>query len=516
MLFNSFTFLLIFLPVSLIVYFSLSKWRLAAIVWLVACSLFFYGFWNIQYLPLLLISVCFNYLIGLTLQRNYAKSFYQDLVAYMGVSANLLALIYYKYLYYAITTLNAHHFPWHIHEHSIALPLGLSFFTFTQIGYLLDCRSGIAKGKNIFEYALFVTFFPHLISGPILHHREMLPQFEDPQNFKYKTENLAVGTTMFTFGLAKKLIIADPISPYVNNLLHHSGECSTLQSWLLAIAYALQLYFDFSGYSDMAIGLARMFGFKFPANFNSPFRARSIIDFWQRWHMTLTRYLTLYLFNPMALSITRYRATHNLAVGKASTATAGGFMQMLVFPTLVTMTLAGIWHGAGLQFLFYGLMHAFYLITNHIWRVFGPKPQVIAEMPKPLNVLYHFASWVVTIICVIVAFIMFRAENYHQAISIYKSMFEGISGPGIAPSIDKNELTFIYITMAVATVIVLTLSNTQQLLWRFTPVIGKTHPNAWQKLSWGPTVGWAASISALLVLAILHVDGVTEFLYFKF
>ncbi|MDE1901743.1 MAG: MBOAT family protein [Alphaproteobacteria bacterium] len=516
MLFNSYVFLIAFLPLCLVGYFALSRWRMAGIVWLVICSLFFYAYWKESYLPLLLVSVCFNYGIGLALQRDYKKPYSLDLIAGIGVAVNLLALFYYKYLYHIFACLNAHHFPIHLHERTIALPLGISFFTFTQIGYLLDCRSGIAKGKNFFEYALFVTFFPHLISGPILHHREMLPQFSDAKNFKYDTQSFSVGITLFTFGLAKKLIIADPISPYVNEMLHNSAQCSMTQAWLLALAYALQLYFDFSGYSDMAIGLAKMFGFKFPANFNSPLQATSIIDFWQRWHMTLTRYLNLYLFNPMALAITRHRVARNLPVGKASTATLGGFMHMLVVPTMITILLAGAWHGAGFQYLFYGLIHGVYLVVNHAWRVFGPKHQTIVSWRPAVKVAYKFFAWALTFVCVIVSFLMFRAEGYHQAIALYKTMFGITHGPGFTPHIDNQELPLIYITMAVALAIALGCANTQQILSRFEPVIGKVHPRKWAILSWSPSPGWAVACAGLFVLTLMHMGGVSEFLYFQF
>ncbi len=240
---------------------------------------------------------------------------------------------------------------------SILLPLGLSFFTFTQLGYLLDCQQGVAKENSFANYVLFVTFFPHLIAGPILHHREMMPQFADLSIYKLKLPNLAIGLTLFTVGLAKKVMIADSLSPFVERAFSHSAGLDLISSWMGALSFSLQLYFDFSGYSDMALGLGVMFGVRLPQNFNSPFKSKSIIEFWQRFHMTLTRYLTLFLYSPIGLWVRRKRLARNLPVNNKALSTAGGFASMVAFPTLLTMFFAGVWHGAGFNFVIFGTLH---------------------------------------------------------------------------------------------------------------------------------------------------------------
>ena len=230
---------------------------------------------------------------------------------------------------------------------------------------------------------LFVTFFPHLIAGPILHHKEMMPQFAQPENYRFKAENLSVGMMLFVIGLAKKVLLADGIAPYADAGFAAPGELMFWGSWGASLCYALQLYFDFSGYSDMALGLAKMFGIRFPLNFNSPYKAGSIIEFWARWHMTLTRYLTAYLYYPVAMAVSKWRTERNLPVGTQGVATPGGFAGSIILPTVYTMGLAGIWHGAGFQFLVFGLLHAMYLSVNHAWRIFvvGRKPAAAPDGP---------------------------------------------------------------------------------------------------------------------------------------
>ena len=269
----------------------------------------------------------------------------------MGVLGNILLLFYLKYLFPLMHWLDS--FGWHLTSGTsgVILPLGISFFTFTQIGYLIDCQAGMVKDRNFRNYLLFVIFFPHLIAGPIVHHKEMIPQFANPDTYRLKAENIAVGLVLFVMGLFKKVVIADHFAPLAQTAFV-AGWPACFCGLGRSVAYSLQLYFDFSGYSEMAIGLARMFGISFPANFNSPYKATSIIDFWQRWHMTLTRYLNLYLYNPIALSISRRRMAVGKPVSKQATKTMAGFASMVAFPTLVTMTLAGIWHGAGLSFSF--------------------------------------------------------------------------------------------------------------------------------------------------------------------
>ncbi|MBV9250274.1 MAG: MBOAT family protein, partial [Acetobacteraceae bacterium] len=298
MLFNSYVFLLAFLPLALIGFGAACRAGVKpGALWLVAASLVFYGWWNPAFVPLLIVSIAGNYTVSVLIQRFANRPLLRDGLLTAGIGANLAALFYCKYLGAILNFA-------HVLFNAPALPLGISFFTFTQIGYLLDCRS-LSTERSLLRYALFVTFFPHLIAGPLLHHREVLPQFTTTGTWLINSRNVAVGSAIFLTGLLKKTLLADPLAAVVGAGFADPESLTLLPAWQAALSYSLQLYFDFSGYSDMAIGLARMFNIRFPLNFNSPYKAESVIDYWQRWHMTLTRWLTLYLYNPMALSIAR-------------------------------------------------------------------------------------------------------------------------------------------------------------------------------------------------------------------
>ena len=382
MLFNSYLFLLLFLPVTLTIYYLFGATRMrAAAVWLSLSSFVFYGWWNPQFVCLLAGSIVFNYLVSLAIFHFRDRPKRQNLAVMLGLAVDLGLLVHYKYFTALLGFLNDYGVGVGTVE-SVILPLGISFFTFTQIGYLLDCRAGIVTERSPLSYVLFVTFFPHLIAGPILHHKEMMPQFAQRENYRFRWENLSIGGTLFVIGLAKKVLLADSIAPYADDGFAAPGNLQFWAAWATSVSYALQLYFDFSGYSDMALGLAKMFGIRFPLNFNSPYKAGSIIEFWARWHMTLTRYLTAYLYYPVAMAVSRRRTARGQPVGAAGVATAGGFAGMIVLPTVYTMGLAGVWHGAGLQFLVFGLLHAAYLAVNHGWRIFvsGRPP---AARPRP-------------------------------------------------------------------------------------------------------------------------------------
>jgi D-alanyl-lipoteichoic acid acyltransferase DltB (MBOAT superfamily) len=320
---------------------------------------FFYGWWTPAYLLLLCGSVVFNYTVGELILRTSSRKTLPGLVLMAGVAVNLLFLAYYKYLFPLLHWFEQ--FGLHVLSPgaSVVLPLGISFFTFTQIGYLADCKAGMTSGRRFLDYALFVTFFPHLIAGPILHHREMMPQYERPETWRFRLDHFCVGLSIFLLGLAKKDVIADHFAFHANFAFEHAGELSLAQAWAGALDYSMQLYFDFSGYSEMAIGLALLFNIRFPANFDSPYKSASIIEYWQRWHMTLTRYLNLYLYNPIALWVTRWRSTRKLPIGRPALKSVSGFMALIAFPTMTTMLLIGLWHGAGIQFILYGLLHGF-------------------------------------------------------------------------------------------------------------------------------------------------------------
>jgi D-alanyl-lipoteichoic acid acyltransferase DltB (MBOAT superfamily) len=519
MLFNSYSFILVFLPIVLAGFFLFSRWRLATVGWLALSSIVFYAWWSLGGTLILAGSIVFNYLMGVGLQKVDEDSRRANFILWFGIGVNLLALMSFKYLPPALVALSHPIVIGGVDLSKVALPLGISFFTFTQIGYLIDCKSGIAKSCHPLDYVLFVTFFPHLIAGPILHHREIMPQFAEGKTFRFNPENLSVGLTLFSMGLFKKVVLADPLATIANGLFNHPGQSGVLSSWICALAYSLQLYFDFSGYSDMGIGLARLFGVKFPANFMSPYKAHNIIEFWQRWHMTLTRYLNLYLYNPLALSITRWRAKRNLPINRQAASTVGGFVSMSAIPTFVTMALAGVWHGAGLQYLLYGVIHAIYLIINHGWRIFFPIKALVTQAVWRSRVS-TFVKWAITFVAVVLAQVMFRANTAGDAFHIYQGML-GLHGNdfgllfrhGSTSGFGKpSDLAMLLGCFAA----VLLLPNSNQLLVNYAPVLGKVQTNLSKRWLWQPNWVWGVIFGVVAVVALLKVSGATEFIYFQF
>jgi alginate O-acetyltransferase complex protein AlgI len=401
--FSSLAFIFGYLPLALIGFLICARLghRFAAF-WLVLASLAFYAYWRVSFLPLLLISIAFNYGVGWVLYRTEDRPRLSGGVLLFGVVVDLLALFYYKYAAALAAALGFQNIGY-IPLHDIVLPLGISFFTFTQIGYLVDVQQGVTKTRDLLSYVLFVTFFPHLIAGPILHNREMMPQFSDPATYRFSSRNLAVGLTIFAIGLAKKVLLADPLSSDVaaNFAMAHTAGLST--AWYAVIGYSLQLYFDFSGYSDMAIGLARLFNIRFPQNFNSPYKATTVIDYWQRFHMTLTRFITMYIFSPLALWVARHRTARGMDSSRRAVTRPGGFAALVAGPTLVTMGLAGVWHGAGTQYLIFGLLHGFYIVVNHAMRTFFPPPRNPPPRPWSARTALHVGKVLAVYIAALVS-----------------------------------------------------------------------------------------------------------------
>jgi alginate O-acetyltransferase complex protein AlgI len=454
-----------------------------------------------------------NYAVGEGILATYKRPRDQYALLVLGIGLNLGALFYYKYLMSILEFLSGHGIPVP-NFGTILLPLGISFYTFTQIGYLVDCQEGITKGRGFLNYVLFVTFFPHLLAGPILHHREMMPQFADDETYRFRPDNLAIGLTIFVIGLLKKSLIADSLSPSVGEGFGHAEAVGLFTAWNAALCYSLQLYFDFSGYSDMAIGIARMFNIVFPANFNSPYKSKSIIEFWQRWHMTLTRYLTLLLYNPIALAVARGRAARGLGVGRGANATASGFSSLVLMPTIVTMGIAGIWHGAGLQFLVFGLLHGAYLTINHAWRIFGPQHSL--EPRSRLEAIARdCAGLVVTFLAVVVAEVFFRSASVDNALA----MLAGLVGlHGTSAGLEQAGPGFLEIArLTFAFAIVWFAPNTQEIMARTKPTLGKVSPPGIRALLWSPNFAWTLAFALGLALAVLSLsDDPREFLYFQF
>lgn len=459
MLFNSYEFIFMFLPITVLIYFINTKFHYTklATTTLVISSCVFYAYWDLKYLPLLLCSIIFNYIIGMTIEKTRSKQLLQ-----FGIIVNLSLLVYFKYSSFFIKALNDG-IGTTLLIPEIILPLGISFFTFTQIAFLVDAYRGETQNYSFLTYSLFVTFFPHLIAGPILYHKDIIPQFSKLRNFVFSHKNMSLGLAFFSIGLFKKVIIADTLAPWVKLVFDNAHAITTTEAWVGAIAYTLQLYFDFSGYSEMALGLGFMLNIKLPINFNSPYRALSVIDFWRRWHITLSVFLRNYLYIPLGGNrhgnIKRIR---NL---------------------LITMLLGGLWHGAGWTFVIWGGLHGIYLVINHSWRKNNIK-------------LPAFFSWLLTFICVVIAWVFFRATDVDNAFLILKAMCgltNHIGGVKILGN-TSNDIKIITILLLLTQ-----WTNTQEL-------VAKKYPK----------ILWIIIVSILLLISLLNLSKTSEFLYFQF
>jgi D-alanyl-lipoteichoic acid acyltransferase DltB (MBOAT superfamily) len=535
LLFNSYVFVCAFLPLALAGYYATARYgRRPAILWLVCASFVFYGWWNPAFVPLLAISIAFNYAASRLIGATETRPTLQGWLLKLAIAANLAALVYYKYAMWLVGLLDAAGLL-HAGLHGIVLPLGISFFTFTQIGYLLDCRHGIAKDRNLLDYVVFVTFFPHLIAGPILYNGEMMPQFADPATYRCSATRFAVGLGMFVVGMLKKCLLADPIGAIVPIGYSHPGELALFPAWQVVLSYSLQLYFDFSGYSDMAIGLAAMFNLKFPLNFNSPYKAQSVVDYWQRWHMTLTRYFTQYVYTPLAIRAMRRRLAKGLPVNRAAQLTLSGFAGMAALPIFVTIVLAGIWHGSGAQFLVFGLLHAVYLTVNRAWKIYRPNDPPAAGF----GVVWRVA---LTYLCVLVASVFFRAPSVAAALAMLGGMIglhgigpalplpealfghgggwlaalqaHGLVQPAAWQSAARVAQTLLWIGGLYA--IVWAMPNSQQIFALYRPALADVAPPSFGWLRWHPTLRWAVALGGASTLAVLSLGGTGEFLYFQF
>ncbi|MEZ5625969.1 MAG: MBOAT family protein [Rhodocyclaceae bacterium] len=401
MLFTSAAFAFLYLPIVALVFYLLPRrHRTLAAGWLFAASLFFYGYWMPEFVALLLGSIVWNYSIGRRMAISGARSPAAKRWLILGVTVNLLLLGYFKYANFFVDSLNAlFDTGWHIGE--VLLPIGISFFTFTQIAFLAD---GYQKGVREFaftHYGLFVTYFPHLIAGPVLHHAQMMPQFRDTANDRFKPGNFVGGLMIFALGLFKKVVLADGVAPYADavfNAAQAGAQPDLVEAWIGALAYTFQLYFDFSGYSDMAIGLSWMFNIRLPYNFNSPYRATSISEFWRCWHMSLSAFLRDYLYIPL---------------GGSQKGPARRYVNLFI-----TMLLGGLWHGAAWTFVVWGGLHGLYLAINHAFRA-----AVARHVPQwSERLAYKLAAWGITMLAVIVGWVFFRAESFAAAGRILTGM----------------------------------------------------------------------------------------------
>lgn len=546
MLFNSTEFILFFLPCVLLLFFQLGRSghdRLA-IVWLLAASLFFYSWWNPANLIILVGSILFNYSVGAALAGAAIGLAKRSLLT-IGIGANLALIGYFKYANFLVNATNDIA-QTQFHFNQIVLPLGISFFTFQQIAFLIDSYRGQVEHRYRFlDYCLFVTFFPHLIAGPLLHHKDIISQFTRRSIFQFNPTHFTVGITIFAVGLFKKVVFADSVAVYATQIFDAaaSGEPLTLiEAWVGALGYSLQLYFDFSGYCDMAIGIAKMFSIQLPINFNSPYKSINIIDFWRRWHITLSNYLRDYLYIPLGGN-RRGEIRRNLNL-------------------LVTMLLGGLWHGAGWTFILWGGLHGLYLVINHQWRSF--RQRVLGHDLSQSRWWGRCLSGLVTFVAVVVGWVIFRAENMETATAVLKGMlsfngvslsetwsdslgflqYVGVRFEGLMPNltieveniddIDEVEPGTVLVRIAGLLAIAWFLPNTQQWIELYSgaqrqiPALFDASRSSlplfnapfkrqlWKKLQWQPTQFWAMISAIFTAIALLNLAKVSEFLYFEF
>jgi D-alanyl-lipoteichoic acid acyltransferase DltB (MBOAT superfamily) len=497
MLFSSYTFLFQFLPVVALAFAAARRHSpRAGILVLVGASLFFYGAWRPIYLLLLTASIAANFSLGLLMEDPLRRR----AIGTAGVALNLALLCYFKYtnfIFDSINMLTGAPLPFM----NIMLPLGISFFTFQQIAYLADVMRGVPVERDILSYGLFVSFFPHLIAGPLVHHAEMIPQFKCERRGR-SAVLAARGLAILAAGLFKKVVIADNLAQFVSPVFAHldaGGGVTTSWAWLATLSYTLQIYFDFSGYSDMAIGLALMFGIRLPVNFRSPYKALSIIDFWRRWHITLSRFLRDYLYIPL-----------------------GGNRQgeqRRYLNLMLTMLLGGLWHGAGWNFLIWGGLHGLYLCVNRLWQ--GRRAVAVST-----GRFATIVSWSITFFAVVIAWVFFRARTLAGAWQMLAGLFGVGAGssafvsPGILRLMDlpvlvgeERLLLFggaaVMLTLAIA----LWLPNVPQL-FGYREYRRGSEPSAW--LRWRPNLAWALVSALAFATSLFGMWQHLEFLYFQF
>ena len=540
MLFNSYEFLFAFLPATLLLFLLAGRLsRQLALGALIVASLVFYAWWRPINVPIIGASLAVNYTVARLLQRlavDQRRVALRRTLLVLGVTFNVLYLGYFKYTNFLLTALNDTAGT-HFMLTQIVLPLGISFITFQKIAFLIDVNSGRVEQFTLRDYLLFVLFFPQLIAGPIVHYREMMPQFHK-NPCRFDRDALIVGLTMICFGLFKKVVLADGIAAFVTPVYLQAMHepISLFPAWLAGVGFTLQIYFDFSGYSEMASGIARCFGVRLPLNFYSPLQAASIIDFWTRWHITLSRFLTAYLYNPMLLALTRRRFARGLPGLGGHKATLGAFLQLLAGPLLVTMFISGIWHGAGYLYLVWGLLHGLYLTINHGWRLLVPR--LLTDKAR-YERLMRPVGFALTFLAVAVSMVFFRAPTLHAATEVLAGM-SGAHGIEI-PHVVAEKLHVQHLPSMIAVpehlalhdlleqnlwllgllFIALVLPNSIQIMRAVDPVLGAREraPNTGlmlRSLSWRPTAAWALFIGVLAAAAVMRLGGPSEFLYWQF
>ncbi len=479
LLFTAPEFVFVFLPLTFAGFWGLSRVsQPAAIGWLVAASIGFYGYWNVAYLALLVPSIILNYAAGRLISGLTGPA--RQAAAVIAIAGNLSVLLYFKYAGFLVSNLNA--LGAGLAVPSIVLPLGISFITFQKIAYIADVYRGKAKNHGLLRFALFVSFFPQLIAGPIAHHAEILSQLQ--RSLRIRAADVAAGLSLFAIGLFKKVMIADRVSWAADagfGAAAHGSHLTFTSAWAAAFAYTIQLYFDFSGYSDMACGLGLMFGIRLPINFFSPYKAASIIEFWRRWHMTLSRFLRDYLYIPLGGNRRGpWRRCLNL---------------------LITMALGGLWHGAGWTFVLWGAYHGTLLLINYAWRAVRP-------WRPPGSAGGRIAATALTFIAVVVGWVLFRAESIRIALSVLASMADpsSIAAPEAGDAV----------RIAGALACVWLLPNSYQIFIEARPALGETAATRLKWLCWRPSTAWAAAAACCLAMTMAPTRPRLSFLYFQF
>ena len=513
MLFNSYEFVFGFLFLCLLGYYGLHRLGSARLLqlWLLLCSLFFYGWWDVRYLALLAFSIGANFLIGRRITHGRDVQGRKRLLVF-GLVTNIALLGYFKYFDFFLSSIDR--LPGiSVSTWNIVLPLAISFFTFQQIAYLVTAYRGTTgaafqgrnQGKNrgnnrggqdsygLVEYALFVSFFPQLIAGPITRAEAIIPQLRTLVQPRALMQNFAVGLSIFTIGLFKKTVIADQFSEWsllCFSSVESGATLSTADAWIGTLSYSFQIYFDFSAYSDMAIGLGRMFGIILPLNFNSPYKSASIVEFWRRWHITLSNFLRDYLYIPLG--------------GNRQGSLRTGVN------ILLTMLIGGLWHGAAWTFVIWGGVHGLFIVINHLWSsLVGSKPALAAlnSRIRPLSIVF-------TLFCVSMAWVLFRADSFASAWSIYGSLFALHDAAGQVPAIVPNPDRALNWLVGGA-LIAWFAPNVHQIFAGYNRVHGPELAIP-RYLAWKPNMAWLAVIVVMGILSVRAMLETSEFLYFQF
>ncbi len=472
MLFNSVDFLFIFLPIVFFVYFVLNKARLIDLSkgWLVLSSLFFYSYWKLEYLPIILFSMVFNYSIGTTLLGNQNLKINNKFILCLGIIGNILLLGYFKYFDFLLLNLNTI-LKADFDYLNIVLPLAISFFTFQQIAYLVDSYKQETKEYDFLNYTLFITFFPQLIAGPIVHHKELMPQFENLKSKVINQKNISIGLYLLAIGLFKKVMIADNLSPFVHKTFDVSTQLTFFEAWISSFAYTFQIYFDFSGYTDMALGIGHLFNIKLPQNFNSPYKANNIQVFWRRWHMTLSRFLRDYIYIPLGGNkISKAITSRNL---------------------FLTFLIGGIWHDAAWIFVIWGALHGLGVVIHRFWQNFNIK-------------LNSFVAVLTTFLFVNLTWVFFRAHTFNDALKVLKGML-GLSGFALPRThhldflFNDGNLKISWLFLSLCFILTFAFKNSSEFANEFKPSYSRL-----------------VLVYTLLLTVIINLNKITEFLYFQF